>query len=368
MASTIEVDKIKHSSGVAFTLPTADGSAGHLLKTNGSAVLSFVADTDTGITSVVQDTSPQLGGFLDANGNYIQMQVGPDIASASPTVILTTGDYFICTGTTSFSAMTVAADRHFFLEFAGALTMTHGAGTLDLPSGANITTAAGDVGEFVSTAANVVTCVNYAKKSGKPVKTDFVDADINASASIALSKLATNPSSIGLATMWIPALAMVSPTTNGAESAAVETTATRPEMKVLDFDSSTREHAQFSVAMPKSWNLGTVTAKFYWTHATAVATDVIWGIQGVVVSDNDTIDVAYGTAVTVTDTFHNAAEDLAVTGATAAITLAGTPADDDLAYFQVYRDAAAGGDTTNSTDARLLGVKILFTTDAENDD
>jgi hypothetical protein len=95
---------------------------------------------------------------------------------------------------------------------------------------------------------------------------------------------------------------------------------------------------------------------------------VIWGIQGVVVSDNDTIDIAYGTAVTVTDTFHNAAEDLAVTAATSAMTLAGTPADDDLAYFQVYRDAAAGGDTTNSTDARLLGVKILFTTDAENDD
>ena len=172
----------------------------------------------------------------------------------------------------------------------------------------------------------------------------------------------------GVQTIWVPAIAMVSPTTNGAEAAAVETTATRPEMKVLDFDSSTIEYAQFSIAMPKSWNLGTVTAKFYWTHATAVATDVIWGIQGVVVSDNDTIDIAYGTAVTVTDTFHNAAEDLAVSDSTAAITLAGTPADDDLAYFQVYRAATTAGDTTNSTDARLLGVKIFFTTDAENDD
>jgi len=349
MASTIQVDKIKSTSGVTFTLPTADGSAGHLLKTNGSAVLSFTADTDTGILNVVEDTSPQLGGFLDANGNYIQMQKGGDIASASPTVIDTDGDYFICTGTTGFTTFTVAADRHFFLEFSGVLTMTHGAGTLDLPSGANITTAAGDVGEFVSTASNVVTCVNYTRATGKAL-------------------VASHTATVGTATMWIPAIAMVSPDTNGAELAASETTATRPEIKVLDFDSSTREHAQFSVAMPKSWNLGTVTAKFYWTHATAVATDVIWGIQGVVVSDNDTIDIAYGTAVTVTDTFHNAAEDLAVTAATSAMTLAGTPADDDLAYFQVYRDAAAGGDTTNSTDARLLGVKILFTTDAENDD
>ena len=54
MASTLEVDQVKHSSGVAFTLPQADGSAGHLLKTNGSRVLSFVADTDTGITYRVQ--------------------------------------------------------------------------------------------------------------------------------------------------------------------------------------------------------------------------------------------------------------------------------------------------------------------------
>ena len=171
----------------------------------------------------------------------------------------------------------------------------------------------------------------------------------------------------GVSTIWVPAIAMVSPTTNGAEANAVETTATRPEMKVLDFDSSTREHAQFSIAMPKSWNESTVTAQFYWTHATAVATDVIWGIQGVGISDNDTIDVAYGTAVVVTDTFHNAAEDLAISAATGAVTLGGTPAEGDLAYFQVYRDAAAGGDTTNSTDARLLGVKILFTTNAEND-
>jgi hypothetical protein len=154
-----------------------DSTANVLKVHNGS---SFVAVTSAtaGITSVADDTTPQLGGFLDANGNYIQMQKGGDIASASPIVIDTDGDYFICTGTNNFSAMTVAADRHFFLEFSAVLTMTHGAGTIDLPSGANIITAAGDVGEFVSTAADVVTCVNYSRASGKPIVTNFVDADI----------------------------------------------------------------------------------------------------------------------------------------------------------------------------------------------
>ena len=172
----------------------------------------------------------------------------------------------------------------------------------------------------------------------------------------------------GVMDMWIPAGAMRAASTNGcADITDVETTATRPDMQVLDFDSSTQEYAQFSIAMPKSWNEGTVTAQFYWTHATAVSTDVIWGIQGVCVSDNDTIDIAYGTAQTVTDTFHNAAEDLAISAATSAITLAGSPAVGDLAFFQVYRDADAAGDTTNSTDARLVGVKLMFTTNAAND-
>ena len=36
------------------------------------------------------------------------------------------------------------------------------------------------------------------------------------------------------------------------------------------------------------------------------------------------------------------------------------------AYFQLFRDANAGGDTFTA-DARVLGVKLFFTTDAAND-
>jgi hypothetical protein len=140
-----------------------------IIKKNTSRSSGIIGTTAAASSDLSGDSSPQLGGFLDANGNYIQMQKGGDISSASPCVITTSGDFFAVTGTTNFSAFTVAADRHFFLEFGGALTMTHGNGTLDLPGGANITTAASDVGEFVSTAANVVTCVNYTKRDGTAV-------------------------------------------------------------------------------------------------------------------------------------------------------------------------------------------------------
>jgi hypothetical protein len=111
-------------------------------------------------------TTVKLGGVLDTDGNYIQTEKGGDLTSASPLVIDTDGDYFDVTGTVSFAAMTVAADRQFTLQFDGALTMTHHATNLDLPGEANITTAAGDVAVFQSTGANTVQCISYTKADG----------------------------------------------------------------------------------------------------------------------------------------------------------------------------------------------------------
>ena len=171
----------------------------------------------------------------------------------------------------------------------------------------------------------------------------------------------------GKQTIWIPAAAITPTASNGcAARTQVETTAGRPDMDVLDFDDGTDEHAQFSVAFPKSWNLGTVTFQAFWT-STATDTDgVAWGLQGVACSNDGTIDVAYGTAVVVTDDNVSAAEDLLVTSESSAITIAGTPADDDLCYFRVFRDVSDGNDDMTE-DARLIGIKLFFTTDALND-
>ena len=90
---------------------------------------------------------------------------GADIASASPLVIDTDGNFFDVTGTTGFSAMTVAAGRFFMLQFDGALTMTSGA-SLDLGNG-NITTAAGDHGLFFATAADTVALISWHPADGQ---------------------------------------------------------------------------------------------------------------------------------------------------------------------------------------------------------
>jgi hypothetical protein len=56
-------------SGQAF--PNADGTSGQVLSTNGSGVLAWSTPAAAGIANVVEDTTPQLGGELDGQGNTV---------------------------------------------------------------------------------------------------------------------------------------------------------------------------------------------------------------------------------------------------------------------------------------------------------
>lgn len=171
----------------------------------------------------------------------------------------------------------------------------------------------------------------------------------------------------GSHTAFIPAAAMRPTASNGCDAlATVETTAGRPDLHVLDFDDAADEHAQFEIAFPKSWNEGTITFRAFWT-STATDTDgVTWGLQGVAVSDGDTIDVAYGTAVTVDDLNQSTAEDLYVSDISGAVTIAGTPAVGDMCFLRVFRDVSDANDTATE-DARLIGVQILYGVNSGDD-
>jgi len=170
----------------------------------------------------------------------------------------------------------------------------------------------------------------------------------------------------GVQTIWVPAAAMRPTDSNGCASITdVETTSGRPDMTVLDFDDGSDEHAQFQIAFPKSWNEGTITFQVYWCSTAADTDGVSWGLQGVSVPDNSTIDVAYGTAIVVDDVNQGAAEEMLVSPVSSAVTIAGA-AVDTVTFFRIFRDVSDANDTA-AEDARLLGVKLFFTTDAEND-
>jgi len=169
----------------------------------------------------------------------------------------------------------------------------------------------------------------------------------------------------GKETIWVPAVAMYPNTTNGCAALAQVELSNGPEIKTLDFDKDSDENAQFAVAFPKSWNESTVTFQVFFTADSTNSGTVSWDLAGVACSDNDTINVAFGTAVAPTAKAHSGtANDLDVTAESGALTIAGTPAAGDEVFFQITRDVS---DDSLTADAKLLGIKLFFTTDSAND-
>jgi hypothetical protein len=217
-----------------------------------------------------------------------------------------------------------------------------------------------------SGAHDLVLDTNSGTNSGTITITDGADGNIN---------LAPNGNGVvqaggsavkvaGKETIWIPAVAMYGNSTNGAEAAQVEL-GNGPELKVLDFDKDTDESAQFAVAFPKSWNEGTVTFQAFFTATSTDTGTVSWDLAGVALADSGDLNTAFGTAVAPTAKAHSGtSNDLDITAESGAVTIAGSPSTDEYVFFQITRDVS---DDSLNADARLLGIKLFFTTDAAND-
>lgn len=93
------------------------------------------------------------------------------IASATTTDLSTVTSYILTvTGTTTITGLgTLSAGLVKTLIFSGALTLTHNATTLILPTGASITTAADDVAKMLSLGSGNWRCIGYMRKSGAPL-------------------------------------------------------------------------------------------------------------------------------------------------------------------------------------------------------
>ena len=104
-----------------ITWPNSGESANYILKTDGSGALSWVEDAG-GIASVAADTSPQLGGNLDVNGQSMVSDSGneniPITPHGSGSVVISklsvTGDTSLDGG--SFVFNEAGADKDFRVE------------------------------------------------------------------------------------------------------------------------------------------------------------------------------------------------------------------------------------------------------------
>jgi len=280
------------------------------------------------LTEVVQDTSPELGGNLDVLARDIVSSSNRPIDLApggTGTVVIRGNDNpgtIVLNCESNSHGQTIKAQPH-------SASVTN---VLTLPAGADAT--------LVSTAGAA-----------------FTGAVTVSSAAVKVA---------GKESIWIPAAAMYPSTTNPcSDLTQVETTALRPDLKVLDFAAAADDFAQFSIAFPKSYNLSTITYQPFWTVTGTNTGTVVWQLGGVAITNDESINTAFGTLVATTALAHSGtSNDLMVSAESGAVTIAGSPADNDQCFFQINLDTSASGQTGA---VRLLGVKLFFTTDAAND-
>jgi hypothetical protein len=135
--------------------------------------------THATVTPVAADLVLGLQG--GANKNYTTQTVadlykgtkGADLASAATvTLANATGNVVHVTGTTTITSFgNASAGLERTVIFDGILTLTHNATSLILPTGANITTAAGDTARFICDTTNNWRCLSYQRKNGQPLTT-----------------------------------------------------------------------------------------------------------------------------------------------------------------------------------------------------
>ena len=140
----------------------------------------------------------------------------------------------------------------------------------------------------------------------------------------------------------------------------------KPDFIYLPFDTTSIEYATFSLEMPESWDEGTLTFIPVWSHAaTTTNFGVVWRLECVAISNDDTMNTNFGGQVTSTDT-GGTTDDLYKGPESAAMTAGGTPVAGDTVFFRLARVPTDASDTM-AVDARLHGIRLYYTTAAETD-
>lgn len=140
-------DVVGPASSTDNALARFDGATGKLLQNSGTTL------SDTGLLTMQ---------------NPIDEFQGANIASATTTNIgAATGNYVNITGTTQIDAFdTIQAGTRRVLNFNGILQLTYNGTSMILPTGANITTAAGDTATFISLGSGNWICTEYQRADG----------------------------------------------------------------------------------------------------------------------------------------------------------------------------------------------------------
>ena len=294
-------------------------------------VLAFINANSTGLANLVEDTTPDLGGTLTGSG-FDQTGMGTismtEQASANADVA-GDGQMWVKTATPNQIWFTDDAGTDFQLAtLTGTETLT----------GKSIVS---------SQLTGIIADAQMPDLTG----------DITTTAGAVATTLSSTLNVIGTQQQWIPAGAWGAVTTNGAEFNELELATNDIMLQTFDFDTTTAEKIQFWWHPASNWNAGTVTFQTYWTGASGSGT-FIARLNGISLSDSDAIDSAIGgTSATTTDTLITA-NDIHISPESSAVTINGATKNEPV-LLQLSRDIS----DTLGVDAKLIGVKIIYTID-----
>jgi hypothetical protein len=193
---------------------------------------------------------------------------------------------------------------------------------------------------------------------------DVSESDANANKKITPDQVVS-----GKQTIWIPAKALEPTQTNPCGVlTAIEAATNDVNIIIRGFSGTGTDvnHGFLDIKMPTSWDLGTLTFSVVWTVNASVATVVVWQLKAVALSDNTTLDTAYGSAATVSDTAQSGIREVYISGESGALTVGNSPAAGDWTQFDFFRDAGNGSDTMTN-EAELIGFNIFYTTNVKQD-
>jgi len=338
-------DDVTSDSGYYYRFDQANSSnSGHPLR--------FYLDA---AKNTAYTTGVTTSGTPGNAGAYTQIDVDAD----TPKVI-----YYQCSSHAYMgNYAAIPASKNFYNLAVGGVTITSTGAELNILDGVTSTTAELNILDGVtSTTAELNILDGVTSTAAELNILDGVTAtatEINR-----LDGVASVIKTAGLETIYVPAAAMYPNTTDGSSDLEQVELSNGPELKCLDFAAAADDFAQFTVIFPKSWNEGTVTFQAFWTVTGTNTGTVAWGLSGISFADNASINTAFGTQVVATaKAFSGTSNDMTVSAVSGAVTIANAAVDTQT-YFQVSRDVSAD---SQSGDARLLGIKLFFTTDAAND-
>ena len=227
-----------------------------------------------------------------------------------------------------------------------------------------IVTTKGDLLGFGTTPARISVGAN-----DLPLVADSTDAEGVAYKTLPIAGGGTGITTNPKVEVVISAASLKGTATAGAGDASQlpesrELATNKVNIDYLAFDQTTEENAFFQYSIPKGWDEGTITFRYKWT-ASAGTGGVVLGVKALARSNDDPIDTVWGTEITVSDTLI-ATDDVHISADSAALTVGGTVAEGDIAFFNLARKTGDASDTL-SADMQLLEVIITFTRNSYTD-